>query len=336
MSEPIRRIDPDDEASLAAYVRIRNTVAPESTDSLEQIRWERATYPGQGARLLALDGDGAAVGTASVGRIWMYGPEFERYWLGIWVLPDARGHGLGSALYAAASDVAREAGKTGFQTEVSEVHVDGLRFLANRGFVETDRSKMVRLDLAGLPPPDPAPPAGIRLVSLAERPDVLPGVHATALEAFPDIPGDEDLHVGTLDEFVARDVDRAGIPRDAFFVAIDDASGEVVGYASLLYDAASTSRRVPRHDGRPARLPRPRHRRRAQAGDDRVGDRARPRGAGHRQRRGQRADARRQPRPGLPAGPGLDRAAGTARPGRLSPAAVYRASRPEGITTGNS
>lgn len=246
MSESIRRIDPADEASLAMYVRIRNSVAPESTDSLEQIRWDRATYPGQGARFLAIAGDGTAVGTASVGRVWMYGPEFDRYWLGIWVLPDARGHGLGSALYAAASDVAREAGKTGFQTEVSEVHEDGLRFLANRGFTETDRSKMVRLDLTGIVPPDPAPPAGIRLVSLAERPDALPGVHATAAEAFPDIPGDDDIHVGTLDEFAARDVDRPGIPREAFFVAIDEASGEVVGYASLIYDAASTS--VAYHD----------------------------------------------------------------------------------------
>ena len=72
--------------------------------------------------------------------------------------------GLGSALYAAASDVAREAGKTGFQTELSEVHEDGHRFLANRGFVETERNKMVRLDLAGMPPPEVRAPAGILLI----------------------------------------------------------------------------------------------------------------------------------------------------------------------------
>ncbi len=243
----IRRIGPGDDDALVDYVRIRNTVAPENTDSLEQIAWEGRAYPGQGARFLALDAHGNAVGTATTGRIWMYGPEFERYWLGIWVLPQARGLGLGSALYAATSEVAREAGKTGFQTELSEVHEDGHRFLANRGFVETERLKMVRLELARLAAPGAHPPAGIRLVTLAERPDLLPGVHATAVETFPDIPWtDEPIAALDFEAFVARDVERTGIPKDAFFVAVDDASGTVAGYASLIYAAASTT--VAYHD----------------------------------------------------------------------------------------
>ena len=172
---------------------------------------------------------------------------FERYWLGIWVLPESRGRGVGSALYEAVSGAARAAGKTGFQTELSEEHADGLRFLANRGFVETDRSKMVRLDLAGLAAPVARPPAGIRLVSLAERPDLLPGVHATAVEAFPDIPWtDEPIAALDLDAFVARDVERTGIPKDAFHVAVDEASGVVAGYASLIFSAGSTT--VAYHD----------------------------------------------------------------------------------------
>jgi mycothiol synthase len=238
----IRRIGPEDEHALADDVRIRNTVAPENTDSPEQIAWQGEAYPGQGARFLAVGSDGVAVGTATTGRIWMYGPEFERYWLGIWVLRDARGMGLGSALFAAASDAARAAGKTGFQTELSEEHADGHRFLANRGFVETDRAKMVRLDLAGLAPPDVQAPAGVHIVSLAERPDLVSGVHAVALDAFPDIPSeDEPIEVGSLEAFAARDVDRPGIPRDAFFIAVDESSRETAGYASLIYDAASTT-----------------------------------------------------------------------------------------------
>ncbi len=243
----IRRIDPDDDTALADYVRIRNTVAPENTDSLEQIAWQAATYPGDGARFLALDTDGTAVGTATAGRIWMYGPEHERYWLGIWVLPAVRRRGLGSALFVAASDVTRAAGKTGFQTELSEVHEEGHSFLANRGFVETERNKMVRLELAGMTPPAAPPPVGILLTTLAERPELVTGVHATALEAFPDIPSaDEPMDVGTLDAFIARDVDRVGIPKDAFYVAVDEVTGAVAGYASLIYDAASTT--VAYHD----------------------------------------------------------------------------------------
>ena len=45
---------------------------------------------------------------------------------------------------------------------------------------------------------------------------------------------------------MARDVDRVGIPKDAFFVAVAEATGDVVGYASLIYDAASTT--VAYHD----------------------------------------------------------------------------------------
>ena len=243
----IRRIGPGDDTALADYVRIRNAVVPENTDSLEQIAWQAATYPGDGARFLALDAGGTAVGTATAGRIWMYGPEYPRWWLGIWVLPHASLQGLGSALYSAASDAARAVGKTGFDTELSAVHEDGLRFLAKRGFVETDRSRMVRLDLAGLPAPDPRPPAGIRLVTLADRPDLLPGVHATAVEAFPDIPhDDESLSALDLDGFTARDVTRPGIPADAFWIAIDEASGDVAGYASLSFAAGSTT--VAYHD----------------------------------------------------------------------------------------
>jgi GNAT superfamily N-acetyltransferase len=238
----VRPIDIEHEASLEAYVRIRNAVTPENTDSLEHVRWEISTYPGETSHFLAEAADGTPVGTASTGRIWMHEHDYPRFWLGIWVLPEARNRGLGSSLYGAISNTARAAGKTGFDTELSVVHQTGHRFLGNRGFTETDRAKMVRLDLAGLTPPEVRVPDGIGITTLASRPELLPGVHAAALEAFPDIPSDDDpVAVGTLEAFTARDVDRVGISRDAFFVATDETSGEVVGYASLCYAAGSTT-----------------------------------------------------------------------------------------------
>lgn len=94
---------------------------------------------------------------------------------------------------------------------------------------------MVRLELAGLPAPPVVVPAGIRLTDLAARPDLVVGVHAVAVETFDDIPGgDTPMAVGDLTEFRGRDVDRPGIPAGAFMVAVDAASDEVVGYASLM------------------------------------------------------------------------------------------------------
>ena len=85
-------------------------------------------------------------------------------------------------------------------------------------------------------------PAGIRLVTLAERPDLVPAVHGVAVEAFPDIrSGGKPIEAGPYQAFVARDVDRVGIPHDAFFVAIDEATDEAAGYASLIYARGGTA-----------------------------------------------------------------------------------------------
>lgn len=102
---------------------------------------------------------------------------------------------------------------------------------------------MVRLDLVGLDRPTPVMPDGVLLTTLAERPDLVTGVHRVAMEAFDDIPGaDEPMAAGDLAEFRARDVDRPGIPADGFQVAIDTTTGEVIGYASLMFVPGSTTR----------------------------------------------------------------------------------------------
>ena len=261
MSVTIRRFDASDDAAVAAYVRVRNEVTPDSPMSAERVAWAEATYPGDAHLLLAYRGGGAlgeaggeavggtgaealgeAVGAAVAGRIHMHGPGFPRYWLGLWVIPEARRAGTGSALLAVLSDATRAAGKTGFQTMLSEAHPEGLSFLAARGFVEIERMRQVSLDLRGLAAPAVAPPPGIALVTLAERPDLVAAVHEVAVETFPDMPvGGEPMDAGTLDEFVAREVERPGVLGEAFQVASDVGSGETVGYASLVIAPGSTT-----------------------------------------------------------------------------------------------
>jgi GNAT superfamily N-acetyltransferase len=219
----------DDHAAFAAVV---NEVAPERGTSTDQMRWLAATYPG-GVRFLATTPDGQAVGAASAGRIYVYPPEFEAYWAEIVVLPAARRVGLGTSLLLAVSEVARAAGKTALHIPASQGRPEGIDFLSRRGFSEHDRSKAVRLDLEGLVPPPVAPPSGVHLVTLAARPDLIPAVHALAIEVFPDIPGGEPMAAGDLAEFRAREIDRPGIPWDGFIVALDD-GGHVLGYASVL------------------------------------------------------------------------------------------------------
>jgi GNAT superfamily N-acetyltransferase len=219
------------EQDLRSLVEIVAATTPEDPTSLEEIRWSDATYPGT-LRVVA-EVDGRTVGAATVGRIFVYPPEFPAFWATIAVLPSDRRRGIGSALLVAVSDHARAAAKTGLHMRASEARPEGIEFLSHRGFVEHERSKTVRLELAGRRAPEIAMPSGIDLVTLAERPDLVTGVHAVALEAFADIPGgDEPIAAGDLAEFRARDVERPGMRPDAFFVALD--GDEVVGYASLL------------------------------------------------------------------------------------------------------
>jgi GNAT superfamily N-acetyltransferase len=180
--------------------------------------------------------------------MWVHPPAFPALWATIDVLPEARRAGIGARCLAAASERARDLGKPELFLPAAEAQPDGIAFLVHRGFREYERVKAVELRLAGLMPPDPDPPEGIELTTLAERPDLVGGVHAVALATFGDIPGgDEPMTVGDLAEFRARDVDRVGVPHDGFMVAIEAATGRVVAYASLLV-APPGARRQAWHD----------------------------------------------------------------------------------------
>ena len=223
-------VDSDEE--MEAIAAMANKVSPEDPTSVESMRWGEATYPG-GARWVAEE-DGRIVGLATVGRIYMYAPDFDAYWATIQVHADVRCRGIGSGLLERVREHARAAGKGHLHIPTNEARPEGISFLEHRGFTEYERSKSVRLDLAGMDPPPVTVPPGIAITTLAERPDLVPGVHAVALEAFADIPGgDRSMEPGDLAEFRARDVDRAEMPAGAFAIALDEADGSVVGYASL-------------------------------------------------------------------------------------------------------
>jgi GNAT superfamily N-acetyltransferase len=241
VSPTVRAVTRDDDLETVAQVICE--VRPEDPKAVEDFRWEDGAYPGT-IRYLAEEG-GVALGAATVGRIFVHPSDYPALWASIDVRPGARRQGIGSALLSAVSDRARERGKPELFIAASSARPDGIEFLLHRGFREYERDKTVELHLSGVARPDPDPPAGIVLTSLAERPDLVEGVHAVAVATFGDIPGGEDpISVGELAEFRARDVDRPGVPLDGFVVAIESATGRVVGYASLLLLSAKASRRA--------------------------------------------------------------------------------------------
>ena len=226
----IRRVD-DDDADFEAAARVFTATAPDEPRDAAFVRWARDLHPGA-ALFLAETPEGQAVGVADVGRIFVLPAEYDAYWMSLGVVPEARLRGVGGRLLASVSGVARAAGKVALETMVSTARPEALAFLEHRGFGIIETAKAVRLDLAGRREPTVELPAGIRIVTLAERPDLLPGAHAVAVVAFPDIPGSEPMAAGSFEEFRARDVESPGNRADAFFMAVDG-DDRVVGYANL-------------------------------------------------------------------------------------------------------
>ena len=75
------------------------------------------------------------------------------------------------------------------------------------------------------------PPQGVEIVTWAERPELAAGMYEVAREAVPDIPGEEEDDIGTLEEWLARDMGGDSDDPNAVFVAVAD--GEVAGFAKL-------------------------------------------------------------------------------------------------------
>lgn len=144
------------------------------------------------------------------------------------VVSELRGQGVGAALLAAVSAEARSLGKELLQGEVRENDSASLQWVERRGFDVVGGEKSVALDLAAAPP-TVGPPAGVEVVSRAERPDVLEGMYAVTREAEEDIPGSPG--VTPFDEWRAREIDRPTRRPDLCFVAL--AGEEVIGYAAL-------------------------------------------------------------------------------------------------------
>ncbi len=226
----VRPATTDDD--LAHIARIVCAVTPDNPTSVGEMRWQEEHYPG-GRRFIAWLDDEAVAG-GGVGRVYVYPPEFPGLWGNVTVLPEHRRQGVGSAMYAAISDVARGAGKTLLIGRTTSDRPEAIAWMEHRGFQEHERMKVVRLPLVGTTLPALDVPDGVEITTLEARPELVAGVYDVAREALPDIPGDGPVAPDTLEEFVMRDVDRAAVPQGGFAVAIEKETGRVVGYGNLL------------------------------------------------------------------------------------------------------
>jgi GNAT superfamily N-acetyltransferase len=233
----IRRATTDSE--LEALLAIRNTVLTDDPVALAELRsWE--TQVQEMRHLIVWDG-GEALGATNYGLLYTKPDPFAF----VWVLPEYRCRGIGSALYAAISVWARERGKDTFEAWIEESQPDGLEFARRRGFTEIGRELRVSLDLTKGEAPRVEPPEGVTITTWAKRPDLTRGLYEVALEALPDIPGDEDEEIEPFEDWLAHEMQAGpGDRPDATFVAL--AGDQVVGYSKFSLSTAQP--KVAHHD----------------------------------------------------------------------------------------
>jgi mycothiol synthase len=223
---------------LAEVVAIRNAVYPDDPVTVADfVAW------GEQARerfdLLAED-DGAVVGGARIYR----GPERPNPWAHIWVGPNHRRRGIGSALFAGLSQWSSERGDAELEAWVLEDEPAALAFADGLGFRETGRERELALDLTATEPPEVRAPEGIEIITWAERPELARDLFEVAREAIPDVPGEEGADLGSFEDWLAHDMQSAGDRPEAVFVAL--AGDEAVGYSKFALTEAQPT--VAHHD----------------------------------------------------------------------------------------
>ncbi len=148
------------------------------------------------------------------------------------VVPAYRRRGVGGELTRRLSTHAQELGCGSLVGRVLEDDLESRSFLERRGFSTVSRECPAALDLTRIPTARPTPPAGVEIVSLAERPDVVEAAYAVEAEAVIDIPiGAERLAPRPYTGWLADTVESPDALLDLSLVAV--CGGEVVGWSGL-------------------------------------------------------------------------------------------------------
>jgi len=219
------------EADEVLGLDVYNAVWPHDRVGLDEEQAFRASTRDYAALLARTDG---AVAGSALAAILPVRP--ERAFVLVTVLPEFRGRGAGTALYEATSAWARERALDVIETIVADDDPESLAFAQRRGFTEEGHELGVSLDLTRIEPPIVELPEGVRIVTGAERPELVRGIYEVTLEAEPDIPGSEHDLVKPFEDWLAHDMQGPGDLADATFVAL--AGDEVIGYAKFSLTSA--------------------------------------------------------------------------------------------------
>jgi GNAT superfamily N-acetyltransferase len=245
------KIEPFDysDASYAAACDVVNAVWYEYPDTVaDWKRWDKKRDPKLIFRRFVgrHAADSRIIAVGSYGNMQgAYHP--QKFWLGIELLPDYQGLGLGKQLYAFLLDQVMQHDPISIDVDTKEDRVRAVRFIQDRGFELKTREHTSNLDLAAF---DPAPFAakaarvadsGIVIRNLAELKQRDPNherkLYDLANLLMRDVPWHDEYTPTDFETFQKQFRDNPNRIEEAYLVALD--GDEYVGLTMLFRSAAS-------------------------------------------------------------------------------------------------
>lgn len=250
MTQLIRVFDSTD-ADYKAAVEINNMLWPEWLQSVEGMKADDATRdPEYYFQRLIWEEDGQVVAFASVGEsAWSHKP--GKYFIYIQVRPDHQRRGIGSAFYDHIMELLSgcETRAAKLTTDTREDMDEYIRFLTKRGFKQTQRQEVSRLDTADFDSEafdvyrGRAGSHGLTIVTAAElsRTDRKwkRNLYDLVWEILKDVPTPDPLTRRPYDQW-AKQFDHPAFFPESWFIALD--GDDYVGMTSLWLALADQNR----------------------------------------------------------------------------------------------
>jgi ribosomal protein S18 acetylase RimI-like enzyme len=237
---------PQDYAAVADVLNASNPEWPVTPELLQT--WEEARDPALFAAQLVAEREGQVVGVGHIGHD-DFAFEEWRYFGNLHVHPDARGHGVGTALYDALLARVRERGAREVRTMLGDAEHDapGRAFLERRGFAVAWERYESRLNTADVDLTrfgallNAVAADGVQLRSLRELqddPQRNRWLHELDWQLFQDVPMGTTLTKRPLEAWVRQELEDPTLAPDLSFVAVrpelnDPLTGPYIGYSTL-------------------------------------------------------------------------------------------------------
>ncbi len=243
MADTTTRVRPFAPADYDAFVGGSNRCYPDYATSVEEVRHRDAAFDDARffrVRLVAEEEGRLVGGLDAAHRPGRFHP--DRYWMDLWVVPESRRRGHGSALYDEMLRTLRARNALAVTAGAKESMAEGVEFLRRRGWVERKRDWESRLRVAGFDHArfadvdDRVAREGIRLTTYAEEARRDGDAERNAFELTDalraDVPAVEPPTPVTFEEWRQHWTASPTFLPDAFFVAIDRA-GRWLGMSNL-------------------------------------------------------------------------------------------------------